>query len=112
MLLRQGEKVHVMPRTFFQKSENRTLVGTVEQCDAGVVRVCGYIYAMDNVKMVPVRQPEKATRFITLVTGDFIVTPLPDKVDLDKVEYKQANEGLRISDGTDWHQVLNVLTLH
>ena len=112
MLLRQGEEVHVMARTFFQKSDTRTLVGIVEECEAGVVRVRGHIYTMDNAKMVPVRHPDQATRFITLVTGDFIVTPLPDTVLLDNVVYVGAFQALRLTDGTAWGLVLNVLSLH
>jgi hypothetical protein len=111
MLLRNGEKVHVMHRTFFEKGGGRTLVGVVEACDAGVARIRGNIFAMDQTKMVPVRQAVPATRFISLVNGEHIVTPLPDTAILEKMEYQQSDTGLLVRDGADCQVLLSALTL-
>ena len=112
MLLSQGEKVHVMHHSYFEKAGGRTLVGTVDDCDSGVARIRGHIYAVDQTKGVPVRQKETVTRFISLVNGEHAVTPLPETVSLDNVVYAQDAKGLRITDGTEWTIHLSALTLH
>ncbi len=112
MLLSQNEKVHVMHRNYFEKAGGRTLVGVVEQYEAGVARIRGHIYAADEVKVTPVRRPETVTRFISLVNGEHLVTPLPETVALDKVVYENDAKGLRLTDGTDWAIQLSTLTLH
>jgi len=112
MLLSQNEKVHVMHRSYFEKAGGRTLVGTVEECEAGVARIRGHIYAADQAKGTPVRQAEAVTRFISLVNGEHLVTPLPETVALDKVVYENDAKGLRLTDGSDWGIHLSTLTLH
>lgn len=112
MLLGQNEKVHVMHRTFFEKAGNRTLVGRVEACEEGVARIRGHIYAMDQSKMKLVRQAESVTRFISLVNGEHVITPLPDAVKLENLGYVQDGKGLTLADGSDWSIHLSTLTLH
>lgn len=72
MLLSQNEKVHVMHRSYFEKASGRTLVGIVEECEAGVARIRGHIYAADQAKGTPTRQPEAVTHFISLVNGEHL----------------------------------------
>ena len=112
MLLTQAEKVHVMHRSYFEKAGGRTLAGTVETCEAGVARIRGHIYAVDQAKGIPVRQPEAVTRFISLVSGEHIVTPLPETVALEKLVYEQDANGLRLTDGSQWGVHLSTLSLH
>ncbi|MEO8429410.1 MAG: hypothetical protein ABI651_20145 [Verrucomicrobiota bacterium] len=100
-----------MHRTFSEKPSGRTLVSTVEQCEAGVARIRGHIYAVDQANDTPVRQPEAVTRFISLVNGEHFVTPLPQSVALDKVTYENDAIGLRITDGSDWGIHLGNLSL-
>lgn len=112
MLLSQNEKVHVMHRRFFEKPGGRTLVGVVEACEAGVARIRGHIYTADQSKGVMELQPETVTRFISLVNGEHLVTPLPDTVALEKVVFENDAKGLRITNGSDWAVHLSTLTLH
>ena len=111
MLLAQGERVHVMHRTFFEQPRGRTLVGAVERCEAGVARIRGHIFAVDQSKNVPERQPEVVTRFISLINGEHIVTPLPGSVALEKLVYEQDTQGLRLTDGSAWGVHLSTLSL-
>jgi len=112
MLLSPNEKVHVMHRSHLDKAGGRTLIGIVEECEAGVARIRGHIYAADLATGTPARQPEAVTRFISLVNGEHLVTPLPNTVALDKVNYANDVKGLRITDGSDWAIHLSTLTLH
>lgn len=112
MLLSTGEKIHVMHRTFFDKATGRTLVGVVEACESGVVRVHGHIYEMDPARGVLLRQNGPVTRFISLVNGEHIVTPLPDSVALDSLAYTQDARDLQLTDGSKWEVQLGTLVLH
>jgi len=111
MLLDQGEKVHVMHHSFSDKPSGRTLIGTVELCEAGVVRIRGHIYTVDPTLGFPTRQPEAVTRFISLVNGDHVVTPLPATTVLENIIYRQDTQGLWLTDGTQWGVHLSTLSL-
>ena len=111
MLLAHYEKVHVMHRSFSEKPGGRTLVGVVEHCEAGVARIHGHIYAVDPATSKLSRRPEAVTRFISLVSGEHIVTPLPDSVEMENLVYTQDGEGLRVTDGSSWALHINTLSL-
>jgi len=111
MLLTHGEKVHVMHRSFSEKPAGRTLVGMVELCEAGVARIRGRIYVVDPTTGKMKRQPEIVTRFISLVNGEHIVTPLPEEVVLDQLSYEQDTQGLRLKDDAKWGVHLSALSL-
>ena len=103
MILKKGEKIHVIHRRFFEKEARRHFVGIVDEYEAGMARATGYIYTVDRSKFAFVRRPEKRTRIIALVSGNLLVNVLPPSVDIDNVVYKQQDKTLRVSDGSDWH---------
>ncbi len=110
MILKPGEKVHLIHRRYFEKETRRHFVGVVDACEGGVARVTGYVYAVDRVKYLFVRRPEKRTRVISLVSGDVLVNVLPDSVNLEKIVYKQEKKAVRVTDGSDWHLDLSEVT--
>jgi hypothetical protein len=73
MILKKGEKVHVIHRRYFEKEARRHFVGTVEEYETGVARVVGYVYTVDRTKYSFMRRPEKRTRIISLVSGNVLV---------------------------------------
>ena len=103
MILKKGEKIHVIHRRHFLKDPHRHFVGIVEEYDGGVARVTGHIYTVDFTKFTFVRRPEVRTRLISIVSGDVLVNILPASVNLEQVAYKQENKGVRVTDGSDWH---------
>jgi hypothetical protein len=103
MILSPGEKVHVIHRRHFDKDQHRHFVGLVEAYENGVARVSGNVYTVDMVKFTFLRRPESRTRLISIVSGDLLVNIIPPSVDLEKVVYKQERNGVRVTDGSDWH---------
>lgn len=87
------------------------MLGIVEVCEHGVIRVRGHIFMTDPTKSLPMRQSPEVTRFFTLLSGDFIVTPLPNSLDLDKLAYRQSTHGLQLTDGGEWQLDLSSLNL-
>ena len=103
MILKQGEKIHVIHRRFFEKEARRHFVGLVEAYEDGVVRVTGHIYALDKIEGMFERRPEARTRILSIVSGDVFVNVLPSTVNLDAVFYKQVKRAIRVTDGSNWH---------
>jgi len=103
MILKAGEKVHVIHRRNFEREAHRHFAGVVEAYESGVARVSGHVFTVDPTKFAFIRRPEKRTRLISVSSGEVLVNILPDSVDLEKVTYKQENKGVRVTDGSDWH---------
>lgn len=110
MILRCGEKVHVIHRRLYDKDQHRHFIGTVEAYEAGVARVVGYVYTVDTVKFQYIRRPELRTRIISIVAGGLLINVIPPSVNLDKIIYKQEKKGVRVTDGSDWHLDLSEFT--
>jgi len=110
MILRSGEKVHVIHRRYYDKDQHRHFIGHVEAYEGGIARVVGHVFTVDTVKFQYVRRPELRTRIISIVGGDLLINVIPDSVDLDKITYKQEKKGVRVTDGSAWHLDLSEFT--
>ena len=110
MILRKGEKIHVIHRRLFEKEPHRHFIGVVDEYEAGVARVTGHVYTVDPVKFAFIRRAEKRTRIISVVSGDLLVNVIPMAVDLEKIIYKQEAKSVRVTDGADWHLDLSEFT--
>ncbi len=103
MILKKGEKIHVIHRRHFEKDHHRHFIGTVEAYEDGVARVTGHVYTVDPVKFAYIRRPEVRTRLISIVSGDLLVNILPTNVDLEKIVYRAEKKAVRVTDGSEWH---------
>ena len=103
MILKPGEKIHVIHRRYFENESRRHFVGTVECYENGLARVGGYVFGLDRVKFTFVKRPELRTRVVALASGDVLVNIIPDHVKLEDVVYKVHNKDLRVTDGSDWY---------
>ena len=110
MILRKGEKIHVIHRRLFEKEPHRHFIGVVDEYEGGVARVTGHVYTVDPVKFAFIRRAEKRTRIISVVSGDLLVNVIPPAVDLEKIIYKQEAKSVRVTDGADWHLDLSEFT--
>lgn len=110
MILRCGEKIHVIHRRFYEKDPHRHFIGSVEAYEDGVARVVGHVYTVDTAKFQYVKRPELRTRIISIASGDLLVNIIPPSVNLEKITYKQEKKGVRVSDGSDWHLDLSEFT--
>ena len=110
MILRSGEKIHVIHRRLYEKDPHRHFIGTVESYEQGVARVVGHVYTVDNAKFQYMRRPELRTRLISVVSGDLLVNIIPSSVNLEKIAYKQEKKSVRVSDGSDWFLDLSEFT--
>jgi len=103
MILNSGEYIHIIHRQLFPDDVRRHFVGTVESHEGSLVRVKGYLFAMDSKHNEFVRRPQMRTRVISL-NDRVIVNILPAHVQIDRITYKNLpNADIVVTDGTDWH---------
>lgn len=103
MILKKGEKIHVIHRRHFEKDHHRHFIGVVESYESGVARVTGHVYTVDPVKFAYIRRPEVRTRLIAVVSGDLLINILPENVQLDKIVYRTEKKAVRVTDGSQWY---------
>jgi hypothetical protein len=81
----------------------------VEAYEGPLVRVKGYLFAMDSTQSQFVRRKELRTRIISL-NESVIVNILPSHVKIDEITYTHRPNGdIFVTDGTEWH--LNITHL-
>jgi hypothetical protein len=109
MILNTGEYLHIIHRQLFQGDVRRHFVGMVEGHEGNLIRVKGYLFAMDSTQSQFVRREELRTRIISL-NESVIVNILPSHVKIDEITYTHRPNGdIFVTDGTDWH--LNITHL-
>jgi hypothetical protein len=102
MILNTGEYVHIIHRQLFPADARRHFVGTVESHEGAIVRLKGYLFAMDSTQSQFVRREQLRTRIISL-NDAVIVNVLPSHVKIDNITYTHRPNGdILVTDGTDW----------
>ena len=103
MILNTGEYIHIIHRQLFPDDARRHFVGTVESHEGPIVRVKGYLFAMDSASSQFVRREQERTRIFSL-SDAVIVNVLPARVKIDQITYTHRPNGdILVTDGTDWH---------
>jgi hypothetical protein len=103
MILNNGEYVHIIHRQLFHDDARRHFVGTVESHEGAIVRVKGYLFAMDSTNSQFVRREQLRTRVVSL-NDAVIVNVLPAHVKIDEITYTHRPNGdIHVTDGTDWY---------
>src|ERR1041385_1736255 len=98
MILKQGEKVHIIHRRIYEKDHHRHFFGTVESYEGGIARVTGHVDTVEPVKFSFMQRPEARTRLVSIVSGDVLVNILPASVKLEAIVYKQERKAVRATD--------------
>jgi hypothetical protein len=102
MILNTGEYLHIIHRQLFPADARRHFVGTVESHEGAIVRVKGYLFAMDSTQSQFVRREQLRTRIVSL-NDAVIVNALPSHVKIDEITYTHRPNGdILVTDGTDW----------
>jgi hypothetical protein len=103
MILNSGEYIHIIHRQLFPDDARRHFVGTVESHEGALVRVKGYLFAMDSTNSQFVRREQLRTRVVSL-NDKVVVNILPAHVKIDQITYTHRPNGdIHVTDGTDWH---------
>ena len=104
MILKPGEKVHVIHRQLYDDDVRRHFVGVVDACEGNLARVTGHLFAMDHKLNQFSKREGLRTRIIALDSGTTILNVLPERVKIEDVTYQFHNaDDIVVTDGTDWH---------
>jgi hypothetical protein len=92
MLLRKGEKIHVIERRRFDTDLRRHLIGEIAEVAESGVRVAGYTFVFDPGRNEYLRKPEFRTRIISLFDAANIINVLPENSKIEKAVYTVSKE--------------------
>jgi hypothetical protein len=99
-----GEKVHLIHRALFPGDVRRHFVGTVERSENGLIRVRGFLFAMDPKKNQFVKRNEERIRVVSLGSDGVIANILPAHVEIERICYQYRMGGdVLVTDGSEWH---------
>ena len=88
MILKLGEKIHVIVRRVFFQDIRRHFIGEVTDATESVVRIEGHAYLYDTNTNLFVRKNHSQDRIFSLVDGVNIITVLPRTANLKKIVYR------------------------
>ena len=100
MVIKPGEKVHVMQRRAFETDVRRHFIGEVTEASECAMRVIGYAFVYDKGTNQYVRRPERRERLVSLVSGSLIINIISPNAKVEKASYVFDKDGhLCVTDG-------------
>jgi len=99
MVLKPGDKIHVITRRIFPEDVARHFIGEVVECDECVARVQGFPFCLDTTTQTFVRKRNHRTRLVPLTDAGLIITVLESDVDHEALRYEDVNGRLVLTDG-------------
>lgn len=103
MIIEAGDKLHIVYRALFDKSNRRHFVGEVTSADGGFCKLKGYFFVYDEKKTEFVKKRDIRTIVTDLGQSGLLATVIDSNVVLGDVRYKYIAEiGLVATDGKDF----------
>jgi len=103
MVLREGDKIHLIARRNFEEDLRRHFAGEVVAASDHICKAIGHVFVLNPSKNQFVRKPEKRTRIISLIDAGNIINILPDSVNTDKLMYASGAQGhMTVTDGVSF----------
>lgn len=108
MVIELGEKLHVIYRSLYDKSNRRHFVGEVRATDRSLCRLEGWFFVYDERKTEFVRIGEKRTIIVDAASSGLVVNVIERNAVLDAVRYRYvAGSGLVATDGRSFSLNIN-----
>ena len=92
MILKSGEKIHIISRRLFEMDLRRHFIGVVEEVEGGIVRIQGYAYIFNNSTNLYIRRKDKRTRLFSMSDSVNIINILPISANLESTKYMLNKE--------------------
>ena len=108
MIVREGEKLHVITRRLFEGDVRRHFIGVVTEAEGVLVRLKGYVFVFESVTNSWVKRPEQRTRILSVGDSGQIVKVVPQNVELEALSYKLSPaKHMCVTDGKDYWLDIN-----
>ena len=88
MIIKPGEKIHVVVRRAFAQDIRRHFIGEVMDSTESLIRTEGYAYLYDTNTNLFVKKNYSHVRIFSMVTGVNIICVLPRTANLKKITYR------------------------
>lgn len=113
MVLKKGEKVHLVMRRRFDSDIRRHFVGEVTAYENGTARLEGFAYVFDARRNQFVRKDEHRVKIVNLGESGFIANVFSADVDLSLLRYTQNARGsLVVTDGNGFELDIHEFGAH
>jgi len=106
-LLSVGEKLHIISRRLFPEDIRPHFAAEVRAAMGPLIRADGYLFIFDSGTNSYMKHPEVRTRLFSISDSGYIVTVLPEKIDLGRLTYRTTSGRLAITDGQDFLLEIN-----
>lgn len=108
MIVRVGEKLHVITRRHFEGDVRRHFIGVVTEAEGDLVRLVGYVFVFENVTNRWVKRPDLRTRILSVGDSGQIVKVIPQNVGLEALSYQLSPaKHMCVTDGKDYWLDIN-----
>ena len=108
MLLKPGEKIHVITRRLFEGDVRRHFAGEIVATNEAIARVKGYTYVFYPGPNEYVRRPELRERIIALADAGNVINVIPEDVNLEQLVYRPSEQNrLVVTDNRSFRLDIN-----
>ena len=108
MVIKVGEKLHIMYRSLYENSTRRHFLGSVVTANDSLCKIEGYVFIYDEKKTEFIRKPELRTTIMDLAESGYIVNIIDSGVELENVRYRYTQDvGLVATDNKDFSLNIN-----
>ena len=111
MLIKVGEKLHVIYRAMYENSTRQHFVGEVAAYENGLARLDGYVFVYEVKSDDFLRKEDVRSTFVNVGENGYIINVIPQQTKLEDVFYKYVSPaGLIVSDGKDFRLDISEFT--
>jgi len=108
LILKIGEKIHVMVKRMFEGDIRRHFVGEIKAVGDSAVRVEGYVFIFDESNNEYLRKPELRTRIFSLIDARILINVISPATVVHKVVYRLSEDNkLVATDGENFQLDIN-----
>ncbi|KKO45920.1 hypothetical protein WG68_07875 [Arsukibacterium ikkense] len=97
-MLESGDLLLICYRRLFSNDENRFFLGTVDDYQAGIVKITGHSFLRDSVTGQMAEKSDLATKILSISSGTLIVYQLPATLALHNLRFEQKMMKLTLLD--------------
>lgn len=113
MILKPGEKIHIVTRRLFEGDVRRHFAGEVKDANERTARLEGYVFVFDSGRNEFVRKNEKRIKLVTIGDSGYVMNVIPENVLIEDLDYvTTADNKLIVSDGKDFSLDVNEFGAH
>ena len=108
MIIKPGDKLHVITRRAFAEDIRRHFVGEVFGATEAAVLAKGYDFVLSTARNEFFRRPERRTRIVSLIDAGNVINVIPRDVNLDSLTYRYTDSHrLVVTDGDSFQLDIN-----